>query len=164
MPTSTSLVASYAPGADRTGFAFWLGMEFTPTADVTYNKIGMRCATGNSGPYTVGVYSGPDQSTVIQSATVDLTGATVGNFYYTSMPGLKLSGGVPYFLYATYAPSDNWADTGPTALRNATGVVSAYTWASGPGTTTADQQYAGVDLDYVASTGGTVDLVGNFAV
>jgi hypothetical protein len=148
------LTVSYTPGADRNDFSGLAGLGFTtgPTP-LTFNRIGLRCATGNTGLHTVSLYGGG----LLRTADIDLTGGVVGNFYYAPIADITLGTGVSYQLAATVTSGDgqSWASNGSTTLLGGiTSVFAAYndgSWNSGG----AGQQYVGVDLAWAEPAGMT---------
>jgi hypothetical protein len=148
--SSNPLVVSYTPGANRHDATGRVGMKFTITSNITYAEIGLRCGTGFTGNHTVYLFESP--STLLRSATIDMTGKTTGVFYYTGITPVALVGGTSYYLVTDITANDgqDWADLGATTLNNATGVLAAYSVTTPPYTTftdfTANTQYFGVDM------------------
>jgi hypothetical protein len=153
--SSNALVRAYTPGSNRNDFSGRVGVRFTATTGQIYNKIGVRCGTSNTGLHYVGLYD--SGGTLLRTANVDLTGGTVGTFYYSDIASITLTNGSQYYLATNTSGGDGqqWADEGPTTLfPGVTGVASAYYDGSWH-TNTGNYQYVGVDLDYlpVADTG-----------
>jgi hypothetical protein len=144
------LVASFAPGFDRDDFPGWLGLKFTPTSDMVVNQLGARCGTGNTGNRNV-VLQGTGLNT-IASAAIDMTGGTVGLFYYAPIAPVTLVAGLQYYLYMqTNASSGQfWSNQGPLTLNGASGAAAIYTTTltSGPNYADANAMFGGVDLQY----------------
>jgi hypothetical protein len=155
----SKLVGAFTPGADRNNFTGRVGMRFSPASNTTYSKIGLRCGTNNTGLHTLYLYDwgtggdadGVPLGAILRTTTVDLTGATVGSFYYTDIDPITLTAGAKYLLAAQVTSGDlqQWADNGPVTLQGAQAgsIFSAFTadninhW-----TWQADKQYHGVDL------------------
>ena len=162
------LVASYTPGAARQNFAGGVGFTFGLTASKTFNMIGCRCGSGALGPQNLRLFS-VGQSPDLATATIDVTGGVTGQFYYVSIPPVTLAATTKYCLFAQVTSSNGylWTDTGATVVAGGTNWQSVYANGSfatnNPSTSTQNQQFFGLDLDFVAPA-NFVDLAGNFAL
>jgi F5/8 type C domain len=154
------LVRSYNPDYDRNDFTGRVGVTFTATAAATYNQIGLRCGTSNTGLHTVALYD--SGGTLLRTANVDLTGKSVGTFYYAPIASIALNNGSTYYLATTVTSGDGqpWPTDGPTTLTSSTNIQSAYYDGSWH-TYQADRQYYGVDLGYIEPPGA---ITGTLAV
>jgi hypothetical protein len=146
---------SFTPNAPRQNYTGDVGVQFTPAVALTFNRIGIRCPVAGTGIHTVFIRDVTGNA-VLQSATIDLTGATPGVYYYTTLPQTTLTAGNVYYLATTVTASDGqlWADQGPTMLRGVVGgSVRCANSAGGvnPGTNVTDSQYYGLDLDLVTT-------------
>jgi hypothetical protein len=148
---------NFQPGGQR-AFTGNLGVQFTPTVALTFNRIGIRCPVTGTGVRTVMLLN-VTTSTLVQSVTIDLTGATPGVYYYTALTQVTLTAGSTYYLCTAVNTADGqlWPDSGATMLRGATAVNCAYDNGA-PGTPTLppllsypDTQFYGLDLDLVTT-------------
>ncbi len=165
-----NLVASYSPGSPRNNFSGWVGGLFTVTAaqqgdgaSVTSLGIYSSGGTGNWSVYLLGVPSGYTATSVVASATIDLTGSTSGNWYYQSITPITLAAG-RYMLVAAVTSgggNGNWADDGASNVSLVSGFVPDYS-VVGLGsllstyfTSQTPSQWVGLDLIFtpVAPTG-----------
>jgi len=163
----THLVSSYTAGSERDNFNGQVGMVFTPTANLTVLQMGLRFATGDTGVHTINLYAwagGNPIGSLLRSATVDLTGGTIGTFYYGDITPITLSSDTAYALVTPVANVDGqfWADEGPTTLNNAVNIYAVFTldsitFSSG----VLDQQFWGLDLNYTPSA--STHLLSSFA-
>jgi hypothetical protein len=154
------LVTSYTPPYDRNDYDGGVGMVFRPDHSQTYNKIGLQKHAGNTGNHTAYLYDYDSAvpKTLLRSATIDLTAGTVGNFYYADIAPFTVS---PTTQYAIMTDVVNlgqvWGEHGPTVLTNGAYAVYAAcdvartSW----GVNGSNEQFAGVDLGYVAAPTGT---------
>jgi hypothetical protein len=154
------LVTSYTPPYDRNDYDGGVGMVFRPDHSQTYNKIGLQKHAGNTGNHTAYLYDYDSAvpKTLLRSATIDLTAGTVGNFYYADIAPFTVS---PTTQYAIMTDVVNlgqvWGEHGPTVLTNGAYAVYAAcdvartSW----GVNGSGEQFAGVDLAYVAPPTGT---------
>ena len=92
-------------------------MTFVPTVALTFNRLGIRCPVGGTGIRTITIWN-VGTNALVQSATIDLTGGTVGVFYFTAIPQVTLTVGTQYYLYTPVDVADGqlWADTGLSCL------------------------------------------------
>ena len=158
----TSLLVSFTPGVPRSDFDGDVGMMFSLTAGMTFNRLGVRYEEGDVS-FLVTLRNA-DTLDMIAEATVDLSAGTIGNYYYTAVPQFILTPGVTYALMARVVAFDgqSFADVGDCAIQNQATVGSAYGAAGGPPTfAVSGSAYVGLDLDFVAPVGGVVDLAGN---
>ena len=162
------LVASYTPGAARQNFTGGVGFTFGLTASKTFNMIGCRCGSGALGPQNLRLF-GVGQSTDLATATINVTGGVTGQFYYVSIPPVTLLAAAnKYCLFAQVTSSNGylWSDTGATVVAGGTNWQSVFLngnfATNNPGVSTQNQQFFGLDLDFVAVN--YVDLAGSLAV
>lgn len=147
------LVASFVSDVERTNFSGMVGAIFTLTKDQTFNRVGARRATGNSGIHQVefGVWNGGVLQPVVRTG-VDLSNGPVGGFNYQAVAPLALTAGTPYYLGILITDGDAsgaWSETSPVTMNNAVNVASFYSANTFHGTIAyADQMYAGLDLAF----------------
>ena len=158
----TRLVLTTTPGIERNDFPGWLGVRFTATADMTVNKIGLRCGTGNTGLHAMRLQSYPAQ-TVLRSANVDLTSGTIEQYYYADIAPITLVAGNGYAITTLVAQptTEWWSNHGACTLRNSSGVMSVYE--NPPGNLTdgsPDGMFAGVDLIFLDPVGTVAGVEG----
>jgi hypothetical protein len=143
------LVASYSPGADRNDFSGEVGISFTLLSDTTFTKMGLRCSTGNSGNYTVNLYTYTNPATLIRSVSVNLTGKTVGTFYYSDIAPYTLLAGQRYvLLVVTTSGGSLWPQSGAVTLNGSTDFHASYRpqFSAGFSDGNVNEMFAGVDL------------------
>jgi hypothetical protein len=146
---------NFSPGGPRQDYTGDVGVQFTPAVALTFNRIGIRCPIGGTGIHTLKIRDVTGNA-VLQSVTIDLTGATPGAYYYTALPQTTLTAGNIYYLATNVTGNDGqlWPDHGPTMLRGvAVGSVSdGFSGGSAnPNNDTAEHQYYGLDLDLVTT-------------
>jgi hypothetical protein len=146
-----ALLTSYVNAGGATGLNGEAGLIFQSSANTDYNRIGLRAKPGSTGLHTIKLYN-YDTKAVLQTASVDLTGATSGQFYYTSMPPTTLVSGTNYALMTATIASEQFPSNCPVTVRNS---VPGQTFGTFYDTVwhpiLADACYYGVDLDYVIS-------------
>lgn len=114
----TKVITSYSGGSDESDLNWWLGFKFQVGAsDITVTTLGRAVYTGNSGTHTIKIFN--ETGTEITSASVNLSGATVGQYKYASCTPATLTAAAIYFcLSLESSGGDNWknsADVTPTA-------------------------------------------------
>jgi Domain of unknown function (DUF4082) len=148
-----NLVISFTPGGDRNDFTGRVGVRFTAGSGQTYNSIGLRMGTANTGLHSVALYD--SGGTQLRQANVNLSGGTVGTFYYASLSSpITLTNGATYWLATDTTAGDGqyWSNEGPTTLAFGVTNVGAAYWNGSWNTDHLDEQFVGVDLTYVSAT------------
>jgi hypothetical protein len=155
-----ALLTLFVNTGGATGLNGEAGLKFKSSANTDYNRIGLRAKAGVTGLHTVKLYN-YDTLAVLQTGSVDLTGSTVGNFYYVPMPTTTLVSGTNYALTAALIASEQFPSNCPVTLRNAVaGQTSSAFYDTSWHILAPDVCYYGVDLDYV-STGVSGALNGS---
>lgn len=156
-----ALVASYSPGADRSDFTGFAGLRFTSAANQTISSLGIRMGTGDTGTWTVSLTDA--MGNVLASAAIDLTGGTVGTFYYGTA-SYQLTNGTTYYLVTEVDSTQStqyWSDAGAVTLNSAvaTDAVAVYSPPKSPTSpfaytdNLAGDSYVGLDFTVVGFTG-----------
>ena len=148
-PSGTHLISSFTPGASRNDVTGAFGVYFVPVSDVNVTQIGVRCDTGATGLHNLSYWKTSGSPT--WTVQIDLTGGTVGTFYYAPCPLTLLKAGVGVYFLAQQTAGDGqfWADAGSTTLTNSSVVYSGYTTnMSTLKLGNIGVQYVGVDLIY----------------
>ena len=99
---TTQLISGNTPGTNRNNLTGFAGVQFTPAAGYTYTvtQLGLQFTTGNSGGHIVTLVD--SKGTTVASASVNLTGGSVGTYVYATLgSSVKLAGGLVYSLVAT---------------------------------------------------------------
>jgi hypothetical protein len=149
---TTSVLTSFAAGADRNDHDGSVGLRFEVSSSRSISWIGCRVATGNTGMHTVNLYDYNNNSTILASAQIEMTGKAVGSYAWAAVPAYTLTPGVTYALVKiTSIGGPLWANAGNTTFAApVTNVVAIYrSGSTGPfGGATANQQYVGLDLGW----------------
>lgn len=125
---ATAWITSGAGSSLRNNYTGTVGCKFVVAgSSITVKSLGRWCVSGNSGTHLVAIRSGADESTVI-SANVDLSGATPGQYKYTSVADTTLTASTTYRLVGDETNSgDEWYDAFTITFTAACGtVVSGY--------------------------------------
>lgn len=127
-PASGSpLVLTETLGSPRTDAQAGVGISFTAQSAVTIISLGRWVYSGNSGSHVVSLMDA--SGTVLTSATVSTSGATTGQFAYSSCTHFTLTIGTQYFIVSA-ENGDQWGDTsGVTCDTSVTGSGGA-AWSS----------------------------------
>jgi hypothetical protein len=149
-PTA-SLMTSFTPTTHRNDFTGEVGVRLNMTASRTVSWIGIRCGPSNTGIHKVSIYEWFADA-LVATANIDLTGKTVGTFYWTAIAPVTLTSGYYGVLAAvTQGDGQMWAENAATAFSPAyTGNIYA-TYRSPGGAmavTGIDMQFVGVDLGW----------------
>lgn len=127
--TATNLVASYALPGSRNNYTGAVGVSFTPDVQLTFNKLGTLCGSGVLGPRTIALRN-TDTSTELARVTIDLTGATTGQWVWADIPEVTLAAGETFAVWGEVVSDDGyfWSDANPDnwTLRNCSSWNSAY--------------------------------------
>lgn len=154
-PPETHLLVSYdGTGPEYDSYAGNVGMIFGLTADMTFNQIGCRKGTGDiTVPVTINVNDAG--FAVVASAVVDVSGGTVGEFYYVDVDPFTLSSSVDYVLSASFPTIGNgqmWSGSIDCVINNKRTMTSCYFQdGQAPNAYTAEQSYVGFDLVFVSA-------------
>ena len=146
-----NLLVSYAPSGDVVNaFVGEVGMVFGLTKNMTFNKIGMRCTTGDTSIF-VSLNKNDGSFTLISSTTITFPGSIIGQFYYATVPQFTLIGdsATTYTLHAAVAnDGQSWAGSSPCVIQNKFSMISCYFNSPPPTQYVADQCYVGLDLAF----------------
>lgn len=163
---ATNLITAFTP--DPTPQNNWtgaVGIWFTLTQPMTFNKIGAAWWGGATGPLKMAVLNA-DGAVVMAQATVNLAGGTVGEFFWADLPEVTLNAGVGYILWRETTSGDNflWLNQSPCTVNDGDTWFSTYGYSVTDVTTWAKSingdEWGGVDLDLYevpASTWSTAD-------
>jgi len=145
------LMTSFSPATDRNDFTGEVGVRLNMTANRAISFIGMRCGTGNTGIKTVKIYEWFADA-LVATASIDMTGKTVGTFVWAPIAPVTLLVGY-YGLLASTVQGDGqwWSENAPTAF-DPTYTGNIYATYRSPGgamaVTGADMQFVGVDVGW----------------
>ena len=146
-----NLLVSYAPDTEYVNaFVGSVGMVFGLTKNMTFNKVGMRCATGDTSIF-VSLNQNDGGFALIASATITFPGGVIGQFYYATVPQFTLIGdsATTYVLSAAVGnDSQSWIGSSPCVIQNKFSLTSCYFNSLPPNLYTADQSYVGLDLAF----------------
>lgn len=150
-----SLVLSFTPGIDRNNFTGEGGVRVhIGPADLVVSWMGYRCNTGNTGPRTITLYEW-FTDTVVATVTVDLTGATAGDYVWVAITPATLLADGYYALMSNVTDGDGqmWPDVGAVTMVSSIAEAYAAYRISGYGLTLAypGALYIGLDLGWVVS-------------
>ena len=155
-----NLIATYTPGANRSDFTGTMGLKFRymGTTGLLVSALGRNAILGDTGTKVVYLSTDSGPSTLLSSASVDLTGSIPGTFYYASCAPFALVSGTNYLLWSPVVNGvvfHDFSGCSCAAADTLTGVYSTITgppWASWS-TFGASGMYVGVDLVYGPASG-----------
>lgn len=147
-PTSW-LVTSYDP-AMRNDFSGEAGMSLQLAAARQISWMGVLVTTDNAGTRTVNLYDENDQSVLLRTATIDVTGAVAGTYAWASIAPFTLAAGTTYFLVSAVEDGGHdWGETAPATFRPEVIACTAVFRAGGEFNSAEDfNQYVGLDLGW----------------
>jgi hypothetical protein len=157
------LCTSFTPGADRNDFSGSVGVRIWFNQNMTFEWLGARCGTDNTGLHRVAVYEWMADSLVAEGY-VDFTDRTVGDYAWVKVAPFSVVSGNYYAIMKDTTASDGqwWANIGGTVFQFSSQTVGAYRPSGGAlSGATPDQQYVGVDLGWDSvSTPISVNVTG----
>ena len=154
--TATNLVASYALPGSRNNYSGAVGVSFMPDEQLTFNEIGTLCGSGVLGPRTIALRS-TDRDIELARVTIDLTGATTGQWVWADIPTVTLAAGETFAVWGEVVSDDGyfWSDANPDnyVLRNCSAWNSAYSdsLTGDLNIGAPESQFWGFDLNYIAA-------------
>lgn len=134
----------------RNDFTGYVGFRFTVgSSNITITDLGRWVLSGNSGSHTVRITD--VSGTLIVSAIVNTSGASVG-FVYSSITPTVLSAGTDYFIQSLETSgADTWYDdAGPTGAYTTTSdaTLTNSSYSDPPVTNTANRTYGPPNFKY----------------
>jgi hypothetical protein len=127
-----------------------LGFQFTVgAANITVTSLGRWVIAGNSQTHLI-VITSSDCLTTIASGTVNCSGATAGDYVYTSITPVTLTAGTTYRLMSTEVTGlDLWYNNGVITTTGAVNTVSlAYNIGGNCINASSDESFIPVNLKY----------------
>jgi hypothetical protein len=148
------LTTSFEPPSARNNFTGEVGVRIGMAATKTFQWLGLRVESGNTGLHQAAVYDFFTLA-VISSAMVDMTGATPGTYAWKKVAPFTLTAAGYYVVVAKVVGGDgqNWGEQGP-ATMDPTLVNNVYVVYRGDNpawafdTAAANSQFHGVDLGW----------------
>jgi hypothetical protein len=147
----TPFISSGHGSTLRDNFTGKIGFEFKPTANITVTHLGLLKVSGNSHTHVVRLYSG---STVLASATIDLSTGSAGDYIWQTVSSVSLLSGAQYGIVADYTSGggDQWYNDDANITSTADGNVtnSAFTSGSPPFSngTTGTRSFSNPNFQY----------------
>ena len=131
----TNFVTSRVLGTARNNYAGWVGMNVTIGASpVTVVSLGRIYAPGNTGTHTLKIVNASTGVDVPGgSATVSMTGGTVGSFVYGGLANaITLNAGTSYYILSQEASGgDQWYDWNTTAQTTGAAALTGEIYGTG---------------------------------
>lgn len=109
-------------GSARHDFTANLGYEFRPSANLTITAVGRMMFTGNTGSHTISVCD--STGALLQSASVNMSGGTLGTDVFTSITPVSLTSGVDYVILCSETLNgDDWGGDDVNLVTTADAVI-----------------------------------------
>lgn len=110
----------------KSNFTGYLGYKITTAStSISVTSLGRYCLTGNSASHLLVISNG---TSVVASATVSMTGCTVGTYVYSAATVTLAASTVYYVLSAELSGGDTWYDFDLPVTGTAVAVVNNSTF------------------------------------
>lgn len=157
----TNMLSSLGGITTRDDGSYYAGGKvLIGASNLKVTAVGRYCIAGNSNTHLVGILSASG-STVITSATVNMSGCTGGTWVFASVSPVTLSAGTDYIVFSYETGNDYWIDNETVFYFNPG--VSWVSWAycltetgtyTTGGTTGGNTMYTGAQFQYTIVAAG----------
>lgn len=143
-PTDTPFLTGQTLGTLRNNLTGKVGFEFRPTSNMTVTQLGRWVVSGNSGSHVLELRT--VTNTLLQSCTVNTSGATSGQYLYGTITAQSLSGGTNYMVVSNETSSgDQWYDLDTTITTSSGTLVGSQ---AGTGANNGDGAHSYVPVNF----------------